>query len=268
VFDKIKVLYDRRDLIRNLVYRDLDVKYKGSVLGFFWSLLNPICMLIVYTIAFKYILNNGIQRFPLFFMSGYLPWMFFSSTLSLAVTSIIFNPNLVQKIYFPREILPISNVLASLLEFILHLLIFLPIVIIFTKHVGFEILFLPLVIILHTLFLAGLALLVSSLCVYFRDVKHLLDVLLMMWFWLTPIVYEASFVDSMKISNSLFKTILKVLILHNPLSSFIVSYKDIIMYGFLPGYAQWSEMIFFAFLTFYIGLYVFNKLSKEFAENV
>ncbi|MBU1627988.1 ABC transporter permease [bacterium] len=268
MFDKVKQLYKRRELIKNLVFRDLDVKYKGSFLGFIWSLLNPICMLIVFTIAFHYILKSGIQRFPLFFMCGYLPWMFFCASSTLSVTSIIFNPNLVQKIYFPREILPISTVLATLIEFILQLVIFLPIVFYFGHPPGFSIFLLPLLIIFQTIFIIGFGLLVSSLCVYLRDVKHLLDILLMMWFWLIPIVYENSLVQSIKIGSNFLTNTIKLIILHNPLSCFIISYKSIILSNSVPSSLRWGEMVFFSFAAIILGKYIFDKLSGEFAENI
>jgi len=201
-------------------------------------------------------------------MCGYLPWMFFASSVTLAVTSIIFNPNLVQKIFFPREILPVSIVFASLIEFTLQLIIFLPIVFIFGPSPGMTLFLLPVLIIFQTIFTIGFALLVSSLCVYLRDVKHLLDVVLMMWFWLIPIVYEAAYVQGVNIGGKILTNTIKTIILHNPLSSFIISYKDIILNNMIPSPVRWIEVIIYSIVAIVLGNFIFDKLSGEFAENL
>jgi len=201
-------------------------------------------------------------------MCGYLPWMFFSVSITSAVTSIIFNPNLVQKIYFPREILPISIVFATLIEFLLQLAIFLPIVFYFGHPPGLTLLLLPVLIIFQLFFTVGIALLVSSLCVYYRDVKHLLDVLLMMWFWLIPIVYETSLVERIKIGGGFLSNLTKLVILHNPLSCFIISYKEIILNNTFPSAMRWGEITVYSLIAITLGNFVFDKLSNEFAENI
>ena len=194
--------------------------------------------------------------------------MFFASSVTLAVTSIIFNPNLVQKIFFPREILPVSIVFASLIEFTLQLIIFLPIVFIFGPSPGMTLFLLPVLIIFQTIFTIGFALLVSSLCVYLRDVKHLLDVVLMMWFWLIPIVYEAAYVQGVNIGGKILTNTIKTIILHNPLSSFIISYKDIILNNMIPSPVRWIEVIIYSIVAIVLGNFIFDKLSGEFAENL
>ena len=203
-------------------------------------------------------------------MCGYLPWMFFSVSVTLAVTSIIFNPNLVQKIYFPREIIPLSIVFATLFEFILQLAIFLPIAFYFGHPPGLTLLLLPLLIILQTIFTIGIALLVSSLCVYLRDVKHLLDVILMMWFWMIPIVYETKLLETetFNIGGKVITNAVKLIILHNPLSCFIISYKNIILSNTIPTWIRWEEMIIYTLIAIILGNLVFDKLSSEFAENI
>ena len=129
-------------------------------------------------------------------------------------------------------------------------------------------LLLPVLIIFQTVFAIGFALLVSSLCVYLRDIKHLLDVLLMMWFWMIPIVYETSLVEEIKIGGTALTNTIKLIILHNPLSCFIISYKNIILSNMVPSSLRWAEIIVYSLIAIILGNFVFDKLSSEFAENI
>ena len=175
---QLREIFKFKNLTYNLVSRDLKVKYKGSILGFFWSLLNPLAMLIVYTVAFKYIIRIRVENFPLFFLCGFLPWTFLSLSLSMAVSSIKDNANLVKKVYFPREILPLSIVLSNLVQFLLTFIILIPALLLFKIKLGLPLLYLPLIIIFHLAFTLGLSLFLSALNVFFSDIRHLLEIFL------------------------------------------------------------------------------------------
>lgn len=258
MFDKLKEIFKFKNLVYNLVSRDLKVKYKGSILGFFWSLLNPLIMLIVYTVAFKYIIRIRVENFPLFFLCGFLPWTFFSLSLSMAVSSIKDNANLVKKVYFPREILPLSIVLSNLVQFLLTFVILIPALLLFNIKLGFPLLFLPLIILFQLAFTLGLALILAALNVLFSDVRHLLEIFLQIWFWLTPIIYPVSFVPER------FQSLYRL----NPAVLFVESYRNSLLYN--KGLSLSSLIILFLIgITFLLlGQLIFSRYNRRFAEEI
>jgi ABC-2 type transport system permease protein len=255
---RIKSIWDFKYLIYNLVLRDLKVKYKGSTLGFLWSLLNPLLMIVVYTVAFKYVMKFKVSNFPIFLFSALLPWNFLSSTLSMGVTSITENSNLVKKVYFPREILPLSIVLVNLFHFCLSFLVLIPALLFFKIIPGFSFFFLTVVVFFQTLFVLGLTLMASALDVYYKDVKHFLEVLLNLWFWLTPIIWPLSLAPE-KFKNFIW---------FNPFTSFIQAFRDIILDNRLPKPLTLTIMIVAGILFFILGALVFQKKQRRFAEEI
>lgn len=256
--DAFKEIYKFKNLVYNLVSRDLKVKYKGSILGFLWSLLNPLIMLIVYTIAFKYIIRIRVENFPLFFICGFLPWIFLSLSLSMAVSSIKDNANLVKKVYFPREILPLSIVLSNLVQFLLTFVILIPALILFKIKLGFPLLFLPLIILFQLAFTQGLAFILSSLNVFYSDIRHLLEIFLQIWFWLTPIIYKVDFVPER------FRSLYKL----NPAVLFVESYRNSLLYN-KPLSASTLTLLFLIGAIFLVaGHLVFHSYNRRFAEEI
>jgi len=258
MINKLKEIYRFRFLVYSLVSRDLKVKYKGSILGFFWSLLNPLVMLIVYTVAFKYIIKVRVENFPVFFLCAFLPWSFLSSSLSMAVGSIKDNGNLVKKVYFPREALPLSIVLSNLVQFLLTFLILIPALLIFRIDLGLSLLLLPIIIIFQTAFNLGLSFFFSAFNVFFSDVKHLLEIFLQIWFWLTPIIYPISFVPERY--QSLYKL--------NPAVLFVESYRNLLLNNTGISLSRCVVLFFIGVLSFLIGLMFFNHYNKRFAEEI
>ncbi len=183
-------IWNYRELLLSLIQRELKVRYKGSVLGFAWTLLNPLLYLVVYTIVFKVIIQSPIERFGLYLLSGLLVYNLFSVGLTAATTSITSNGPLVQKVWFPREILPLASIGANCVTFCFQLIILLTGLAVFRQAPEWSMLWLTIPAILVTLLLSvGLGLFLSALNVYFRDVQHFLELGLMVWFWLTPIIY-------------------------------------------------------------------------------
>jgi len=180
-----------RELLGNLIRKELKVKYKNSVLGFVWSLLNPALYLVVFYLVFQIILGAGIPYFAIFFLAGLLPWNLFSTALGAGTASIVGNPGLVGKVWFPREILPLASIGAALVHFGLQLLVLAAALVVFryAPSPEFLILLIPAMITLLVL-LAALAVALSAVNVYLRDTQHLLELVLLAWFWGTPIVYE------------------------------------------------------------------------------
>lgn len=255
---RIKGIWEFKYLIYNLVLRDLKVKYKGSTLGFLWSLLNPLLMIVVYTVAFKFVLKIKVPNFPIFLFSALLPWTFLIATLSMGVTSITENSNLVKKVYFPREVLPLSIVMVNLFHFCLSFLVLIPALLFFKITPGFSFLFLVVIVFFQTLFVLGLTLLVSALNVYYKDVKHFLEVMLNLWFWLTPIIWPLNLVPE-KLQDYVYL---------NPFTAFVQAYRDIILHNQLPKPLILTILVVTGILVFLLGALVFQKKQRRFAEEI
>lgn len=253
-----KRVWEFKYLIYNLVVRDLKVKYKGSSLGFLWSLFNPLLMLAMYTVAFQYILKVQTPNFPIFLFSAFLPWNFLNSSLQMGVVSITENSNLVKKVYFPREVLPFSIILVNLFHFFLTFLVLIPALLFFHVKIGFPFLFLVVIIFFQSLFVLGLTLAVSAYNVYYKDVKHFMEVLLQLWFWATPIIWSIDRIPEKY----------RTLIYLNPLTSFIKAYRDTILYNRFPSLLSIILFVCTGVLVFIIGLAIFHKKQRRFAEEI
>jgi ABC-2 type transport system permease protein len=190
MLERVKEIAAHRELLLNLIRLELKAKYKASALGFAWSLLNPAMYLVVFYIAFDVILGGGIPRFPIYLLSGLLVWNFFTSALNTGTGSVVAGAGLVKKVWFPREILPLASVGAALVHFFLQLLVLVTALIAVRHPVGWgELPLLPLALVDLILLAAGLSLLFSVANVYLRDMAHFVELALLAWFWVTPIVY-------------------------------------------------------------------------------
>nr|HDM59470.1 ABC transporter permease [Bacillota bacterium] len=267
-FQDLKELWLRREVLLNLVMRDLEVKYKGSVIGIFWSLLNPLMMLLIYTIVFRYVIGMNVKNFPVFFMCGFLPWIFLSNSVTMAAPSVINNPNLVRKVYMPKSIIPLSAMVACLVEFVMTLIILLLALPFFGCDPGYLAFSLPLVVLAQAIFVGGLTLLFSASTVHFRDVKHLLDILLIVWFWLTPIVYPVSKVASLKLPWPPLGDIVVWLITYNPMSVFVCVYRAVLLQNAVPDVLTIALVVVYTLGSAACGWLLFARSSARFAEVV
>lgn len=257
----LKAAWAYRDLLRHLVLRDLRHKYKGSSLGFVWSLIHPLLLAAVYTVAFKVIGGAGgvsIAHFPLFLLSGLLPWMFFTAALSSASSAVVDNGMLVRKVAFPRVILPLSAIVAQLVQFVLMYSVIVPLLVLFGVGLSPALVVLLPVMALQVIFTAGLGLLLATANVYARDTRHLLDVGLQIWFWLTPVVYSLAMVPGT----------LRQWLHWNPMAQFITSYHDIVIEGRMPSLATLGILLLCAGAAGAAGLLVFDRHQRRFAELV
>ena len=187
---RLRDLFAYRELISNLVRKELRVKYKNSSLGFIWSMLNPAMYLVIFWIVFTKFLGAAIPQFPIYLLSGLLGWNLWQASLSGSVSSLLGNANLVTKVYFPREVLPIATIGASLMHFFFQMIVLFGALIVFRFGVSPAALILvPAALITEVLLLMGTCLILAVLNVYFRDVQHLLELGLLAWFWMTPVVY-------------------------------------------------------------------------------
>ena len=265
MFADIKKLFSYRELLFSLTKKELKVKYRGSVLGFFWSLLNPILTMLVYSFVFSIVLRAGIQEFAIFLICALLPFNFLSNSVNYGSGSIISNSNLVNKIYFPREILPLSLVFSNLVNFFFELIAIF-IVLAFMGYKFYLFLYiLPVLIFIQFFLVVGMTLLVSALNVFFRDLQHLITIVMMVWFFGTPIIYPLSMVPER------FQPYIKFI---NPMTIYAAYYRNIFYYvkypegGGFPSVLETLTAVGITFLIFFIGYFVFKKLEPRFAEEI
>jgi ABC-type polysaccharide/polyol phosphate export permease len=246
-------------LLRNLVAKDLKLKYRGSVLGFLWSLVNPITMVVVYTFAFTYVLRVPTEKYPFFVLLGTTAWGFFASAVSASTGSIADGGSLIKSVVFPRIILPTAGVLFAVVQYLLTVAVLLPIMLVwFSVPLGPQMLLFPVFLGLQILFIAGLALLLGTATAFLRDVKHLVDVGLSLAFWATPVLYEFSLVPER----------FRLAVLLSPMTSFVRAYQDIFFYLTWPDLSTWLVALTYGVGAFVCGLSVFVTYEDRFSEQV
>jgi lipopolysaccharide transport system permease protein len=262
-----------KDLIRNLVVRDLKVRYKNSVLGVLWSWLNPLFMMAVYTVVFTVMQPNGnsgisARQFPAFVLCALLPWNFFSSAVTQSVNVIIENANLVKKVYFPREILPLSVVLSSLTNFCISLMVLFPMLLVFQVRITAWALFLPVVMFLQLCLVTGVALLISTLNVFYRDTKVIIDVAIMAWFFVTPVFYPIDVLPRSWEFRGVTIDIHRWTRILNPMASLTAAYRDVLFYGRRIGWDFLARTAVTVIAILVLGYVVFYRYSRVFGEEV
>ena len=253
-----KDLYNYRELLKTNVKKEIRGKYKNSFLGVLWSFLNPLLQIAVYAIVFQIILKNPQENYTIFICCGLIPWTFFSSTISRAAFTMVENGNLLKKVYFPREILPISIVTSEAVNFLISTIIIIAFVIFGGVGLSKYIVFYPLVLIAQYILLIGISLIVSSISVYVRDLQHLIGVALQLFFYATPIVYSANVIpDNLKWILNL-----------NPMTYIIEAYRDIFYNQTMINIQPLFILIIISVALCIIGYLIFNKLQKGFAEQL
>jgi lipopolysaccharide transport system permease protein len=263
LFPNLANLFRYRGLIQSLVARELKARYRGSVLGFFWSFVNPLLLLGVYSFVFSVVIPNrteGIQPYALFLFCGILPWTWFSAALTEAASALISGGNLIKKVLFPAEILPIVSVLANMVNFFLGLLILVPGLIYYHRlSFTFDLLWFPVTVLVQLVFTAGLGLILSALTVHFRDIRDLLSNLLMLWFFATPIIYSWR-QENVQRYKFLFDL--------NPFTHIAISYQEILFFGPV-GHWKWLLALGAASMALFVaGYWLFDRLRDSFAEAV
>ena len=254
----IKDLYQYREFLKTSVLKDFRGKYKKSFLGVLWSFINPLLQLLIYSIVFSFIMKSGIEHYTSFLVVALIPWGFFSTTIIQSTTAIVCNAGIVNKVYFPREILPISIVTSNLLNFLISCIIIVAALIISGVGLSWYILLLPLVLIVQYVLLIGLSFILSSVTVYIRDLEYFINVLMMLWFYLNPIVYSIDFIPAKWLP--IFKL--------NPMLHIINAYRDILFYQKLPDLANLGLWFIISVLIAFFGYKTFKKLEKRFAEEL
>lgn len=255
----MRELYEYREMIFSLVKRDLKGRYKGSVLGFFWTFLNPLLQLCVYTLVFSVIMRNDIKQYYLFLFVALIPWIFFSTSVSGGAGCIWAQQDMVKKIYFPREVLPVAYVTSQFVNMLLCFIVIFIVMLLSGRGVNPGAwLFLAPIMLIEYIMSLGAAFISSAVTVYVRDVEYILGIITMAWQFMTPIMYSIEQVPA---------EILPVFYL-NPMTPVIVAYRDILYYGQFPKMETLGQALFFGVFLLGVGLLVFGILKRHFAEEL
>ena len=255
----LSAIYRYRELLKNLVLKDLKLKYRGSVFGFLWSLLNPLVMILVYLVAFKYIMAIRTEGFVFLLLVGILAWTFFANSASMGAGAIVDNSGLLKTVYFPRAILPIASVFFNLAQYLLTAAVFLPLMlIIYQVRPGPPALLFPVFLLLQLAMTIGIALALAAGTAFFRDIRHLLEIALMVMFWTTPIVYDYHRVPAAW----------RWPILFSPLSPFVLTYQDIFYYAKWPEPQTAAVAIVYAGVALIGGFALFTRVQGQFTEQL
>jgi ABC-type polysaccharide/polyol phosphate export permease len=250
-------LWRFRELVAVLVLRDLKVRYKRSVLGMGWTLLNPLLQMVVYTLVFGLILRVDVPQFPLFLLSGLLPWTLVSVSIVGAAHSLLNNQSLIRKVAVPQMVYPLAVVASKLVDLVLSWVPLALIACVLGRPPGLAWIGLLPAVFTAALFSAGLALLFSSLTVFYRDMRHLVDLLIQVWFYLTPIAYPASYLDKLPYPG------LRQLLAANPATPIVRCFQLPVYEGRLPDAATLGQAALAALLSLALGLAVFLRREPD-----
>lgn len=253
----LKELYAYREMIFSLIRRDLKGRYKGSALGFLWTFINPLMQLGVYTLVFSVIMRNGIKDYYLFLFVALIPWIFFSTSLSGGSSCIWAQQDMVKKIYFPREVLPIAFVTSQFVNMLLSFLVVFVVLLVSGKGLNFiALLCLPVVMLVEYILAISAAMLTSAITVYLRDMEYILGIVTMAWQFLSPVMYSVDQVP---------EQLLPIYNL-NPMTPVITAYREILYYGNIPKLSTLLHAVIFGIIVLIVGVTVFSKLKRHFAE--
>lgn len=253
-----KEIYNYRELLRTSVKKEIRGKYKGAWLGVLWSYLNPILMLMVYSFVFTNIMKIQIDNYSMFLFTALIPWTFFITSISQGSLSTVANGSLMKKVYFPREIIPISSVTANATNFLISSLIV--VVSLLVSGVGLSVyaLFFPLILLLQYILILGITFITSSLTVYARDLEHIISVFLMALFYATPIVYSIDMIPEQ------YRFIMSL----NPVAPIIQGYRDILFYKKLPNFESLGIVTLISLVILFCGYLMFKRFERNFVEEL
>ncbi len=254
----LRQLYRYRVLIQILILRELKARYRGSALGFLWSFVNPLVLMVIYLLVFSVYMRIEMEGYSGFLLCGILAWAWFSSGLQAAAHSIIENGGLIKKVYLPSEVFPFVCVGSNMIHYLLSVPILLSFLVFLGTNLSWPLLFFPAILVVQFVFLYGLALILSSLAVRFRDLLHVVPNLLMLWFFLTPIFYPITMVPEP------YRVLVKV----NPMALIIKAYQDIFFYNQSPSVFSLLMLAVVCCVLLWIGFSFFAARKGLFAEEV
>lgn len=254
----IRKVYEYREMLYNLIRRDLRSRYKASFLGFLWTFINPLMQLAIYAFVFPYLMKVSIPNYTMFLFVVLLPWTAFSSTIQVGAGCIVGNADMVKKIYFPRVILPLSTTIMNIINYLYGMIIVLIALILTGIGIHISIVWFPIILFAQFLFTFGLTLIFSAINVLYRDVEHIIAIIVMAWFYATPILYTIDIIPD---------RILPIYNL-NPMVGIITAYRDVLFYGNIPSISTVFYDIIAGCIMVVIGSFVFEKYSRQFAEEL
>lgn len=253
-----KKIYNYRELLKTNVKKEIRGRYKNSFLGVLWSFLNPLLQLLVYSVIFGALLAGGDKTYPIYICVALIPWTYFTTAITQAAFTVIGNADIIKKVYFPREILPVSVVTSGAVNFIISTIIILAFVIFSGVGLSWYILLYPFILLIQYVLLLGIGFIVSSVTVYFRDLEHIIGVVLMAAFYATPIVYKLG-----QLPHTL-----QILVNLNPMTHLINAYRDIFYYHQMPNMEILVTLLGISLVLTVVGYFIFKKLQKGFAEQL
>jgi lipopolysaccharide transport system permease protein len=256
-------LWAYRDLLLNLVRRDLAVRYKRSALGFLWSFLNPLLMMAVFWVVFQVVKPQSVRNYPLFVLAGLLPWNFLAGSLTTAVRSVTGSGGIIDKVYFPREVLPLAAVASNLVNFLLSLVVFFPLAWLLGAEFSAWTLALPLIILVQLILVTGLSLLLAAVNVFYRDTELVLDVGITAWFFLTPIFYELELLPNRFLGVDVWRLVYTL----NPMATLITDYRYILLYAY-PVIRHTLISLAVGLVLLAVGWVVFRRSAPRFTEEI
>ena len=267
--DRGRELLRYRELVRNLVVSSLKARYKNSALGFVWSLLNPLGMMLVFTIVFGFLMPDvRVEKYPLFVLCGLLPWNFFSASVNAGLYSVVGSGNLVKKVYFPREVLPIATVLSQLVNFLLAFAVLFAALLVFQANFSSWLWTLPFVILIQTIFSTGIVLVLSTLNVFYRDTAMITEVVMLAWFFLTPVVYSVALLPETITVLGVAIPLQRLVYIFNPMASLLAIYRDLLYWGYRTDVDFFVRTAVTAIGVFAFGYWFFLRYSDRFGEEL
>ena len=255
---KIKEIYNYRHMLKTLIKQDIDGRYKGSVFGFLWSLLNPLLLLVVYSLVFQIIFKADIENYPIYLFICLMPWNMFANTIFNGTMCVSNNSSIIKKVYFPREVLPLSVVVSNVIQYCYSFVIVLLALLISGVGVSWYILLLPLIVLIQAIFSLGIIMILGAVNVYIRDVQYIMTPVMMIWMYATPILYSINMVPEKYLS----------LYMLNPMANLIKAYQDILYNQVMPNFQNLGIIFLVSIAVLAVGYKVFNKLQRRFAEEV
>ena len=251
-------LFKYREFLLTSIKKEFRGKYKKSFLGVLWSFLNPLCQVLIYSLVFPFIMGNRIENYVVYLIIGLMPWTFFNGTVIQSAACIVANAGIVKKVYFPREILPISVSTSNLINFLITQVIVVAALLISGIGIGKSIIIFPIIVLMQYILQLGLAFIFSAITVYIRDVEYLIGIFMQLMFYLCPIVYDPSFIPSNFIG--VFKL--------NPMFHIISFYRTIFYEKTFPSFAEMGKVLVMCIVFLFIGYFIFKKMKKGFAEEL
>ena len=269
LFSHLRELWEYRELIYSLTVREVKIRYKNSVLGFLWSLLNPLGMMAVFTFVFTVMMPSyEVAKFPIFMLCGLLPWNYFSAGVTASIHSIVSNANLVRKVYFPREVLPIVSVLSNLVNFLLALVVLFGALLLFRVRLSPWVWLLPVLILIQTCFALGVAFFLSALNVFYRDTMMIMEVVMLAWFFLTPVFYPIEVLPRSYEFLGVNFNVHRLMYILNPMASLISGYRDLLYWGYRTDIDFFIRTAVTALVVLAAGYWFFGRYSGRFGEEV